>query len=202
MQMSYNKAVARLQNYLLAAGIDLPQYGADGSFGAETSHAIGELDAPDFVKIALKEVGIYEIKGDLHHPRVLEYHKTTAGRYGTDEVPWCGSFVNWVMLKAKYQTVAYPERAKAWLEFGRPVGEPVLGAIAIKSRKGGGHVNIVVGMNYVGQLWCVGGNQNDEVNLSLYDQEVFEDFRVPREYDLSYELPIFDGRAVGGVRES
>ena len=195
--------VQQLQNYLLASGQDLPLYGADGYYGAETTKAISDLDAPNHVKIALKEIGIYEIKGPGHHPRILEYMKATTGKYSDDETPWCGAFIAWVCRKANIGVpFAYPERAKAWLAFGTEIGQPVMGAIAVKSRKGGGHVNIVVGMTPQGKLWCVGGNQNDQVNLGLYDEDVFEEFRVPHGYDLSYDLPVWDGHSEGDVKES
>ena len=199
--MRHQKPVKRLQEFLLSAGQKLPKYGADGEFGAETTLAIDLLDVPNYVKKALKEVGIYEIHGGKHHPRVLEYHRSSAGKYSNDEVPWCGSFVNWVLRKSGYETIGVPERAKAWLDFGLPIDEPVMGAIAVKSRKGGGHVAIVVGESPDGKLWCVGGNQNDEVNLSLYSREVFEGFRVPGDYEMRYALVQFDGTA-GEVKEA
>lgn len=200
--MGYQKPVKQLQKFLLAAGSDLPKYGADGYLGLETTVAIEQLDAPQYVKTALNEIGVYEIKGAKHHPRVIEYHQTTAGKYSTDEVPWCGSFINWVMVQHDYLTVDYPERAKSWLAFDIPLDVPMMGAIAIKSRKGGGHVTMIVGMNSEGKLWGVGGNQNNEVNLSLYDAAVFESFQVPCDYDASYELIVFDDESQGEVSES
>lgn len=193
--MRHQKPVERMQKFLLAAGQDLPEYGPDGHFGLETTIAIEKLNAPAYVKTALKEVGTYEVKGEDHNPRILDYHRTTVGRYGTDEVPWCGAFVNWTLVKHGYLTVDYPERAKSWLAFDIPIDEPVMGAVAIKSRKGGGHVNIVVGKHPNGLLWCVGGNQNDEVNIGLYDPDVFEGFRVPCDYEMSYDLIEFDEAA-------
>lgn len=203
--MSYS--VKLLQRYLNQNGNNLQ---VDGIFGAKTSTAIDNLDAPPWVKVGLKEVGTKEINGKVHSARVIEYHKTTAGKYSNDEVPWCGSFVNWVMIKSKYGvikdgntfTVKYPERAKSWLEFGQEVKFPTLGAIAVKTRSGGGHVCFVIGTDGKDNLYCLGGNQNNEVNIQLYPRTAFIEFRVPtgyREYVAStYDL----GSNVAPVREA
>lgn len=176
--MRNKNTVKQLQNYLLQSGAKLPKFGADGDLGGETKAAIDALEAPDYVKIALKEVGIYEIPGKLHSARVLEYQATTAGRYSDDETPWCGAFISLVMKQAGIDHgLKVPERAKEWSNFGYAVNEPSLGSIAVKSRVGGGHVCIVVGKRKDGKLLCVGGNQNNEVNISAYDKSVFESFR-------------------------
>ena len=170
--------VKQLQNYLLQSGAKLPKFGADGDLGNETKEAIDSLKAPDYVKIALKEVGICEIVGKLHSARVLEYQSTTYGKYSDDETPWCASFVSWVMKQAGINHgLKTPERAKDWSNFGYAVNEPSLGSIAVKSRVGGGHVCIVIGKQKDGKLLCVGGNQNNEVNIHAYDKTVFESFR-------------------------
>ncbi len=172
------KAVIAMQNYLLQLGQELPRYGADGDLGNETITAIDKLDYPLFVKTALKEVGIAESHGKDHNKRVLEYQATTSGKYTDDETAWCGAFVSWVMKQAGINHgIKVPERAKEWINFGYAVNEPTVGSIAVKSRVGGGHVCIVIGKRKDGKLLCVGGNQNNEVNIAAYDKSVFESFR-------------------------
>ena len=176
--MRDKNSVKTLQNYLLQMGAVLPKFGADGDLGKETKEAIDSLDIPEYVKIALKEVGIKEIAGGLHSLRVLEYQATTSGKYTDDEMPWCSSFVSWVMKQAGIShNIKIPERAKEWANFGYKTDEPGLGSIAIKSRVGGGHVCIVVGQRADGKLYCVGGNQNNQVNIAVYAKEVIETFR-------------------------
>ena len=172
------KAVIAMQNYLLQLGQELPRYGADGDLGNETITAIDKLDYPSFVKTALKEVGIAESHGKDHNKRVLEYQATTSGKYTDDETPWCGAFVSWVFTKSNIKHgIKIPERARDWSSFGSPTNNPIVGTIAVKSRVGGGHVCIVVGKDKYGNLLCVGGNQNNEVNIGTYKKEVFESFR-------------------------
>ncbi len=176
--MRNKNTVKQLQNYILQSGAKLPKFGADGDLGSETKEAIEKLDIPKYVKIALNEVGVYEIVGKLHSARILEYQATTAGKYTEDETPWCGAFISWVMKQAGINHgLKTPERAKDWMNFGYEAKEPGIGSIAVKSRVGGGHVCIVVGKTNDGKLLCVGGNQNNEVNIHAYNSSVFESFR-------------------------
>ena len=155
-----------------------------------------------WVDIAKAELGTKEIHGAKHNKRVLQYHAVSGG-FSTDEVPWCGSFINFVMLKAGYKGPKAPARAKSWLNFGKSSVSPFYGSIAVKSRKGGGHVCIVLGTDTSGKyLYCLGGNQHDEVNVSKYKKSVFLDFRVPSNFDLSdASLPIYTGTAEAAGKE-
>lgn len=191
-------SVRTLQIFITQNGYSIA---VDGIFGKQTRTAIERLCVPNWIKTALKEVGVKEIVGKNHNARVLEYHATTSGAYTNDEVPWCGSFVNWVILKHFDKTVFYPERAKAWLTYGKTSIIPVLGSIAVKSRDRGGHVCFVIGKNNDGDLYCVGGNQNNEVNIQLYKKEVFIDFRVPLNYGKE-SLPHYALYSSGTVREA
>lgn len=183
--MKYNKAVEDLQKLLNQSGHDIE---IDGLFGNQTSAAIENMNVPEWIKTAMKEVGILEVPGPEHNERIMEYHKVSGG-FSTDEVPWCGSFVNWVMIKNKIDTVKIPARAKSWLDFGKQ-SCPIVGSIAVKSRSGGGHVCFVVGRNIMGDLYCLGGNQSNGVNIRLYPRDVFIDFRVPKEMKIE-ELPYY-----------
>ena len=162
-----------------------------------------ECPPATWMKIAKKEIGTKEIHGKRHNPRVLEYHSVSGG-FSTDEVPWCGSFVNWVMRTAGYKTVSSPARAKSWKNFGKKAKKPIYGAIAVKSRRGGGHVAFVVGQSQDGKyLYVLGGNQHDSVNISKYRKSVWTDFRVPADYDDSKcKLPVYGGGASKGGKES
>jgi len=190
-------AVRTLQNMIVQSGYTID---VDGIYGDQTRQAIERLHVPNWVKTALKEIGVEEIHGIKHNDRVLQYHAVSGG-FSTDEVPWCGSFVNWVMHQYNYDTPKYPARAKSWLHFGKTSIIPVLGSIAVKSRTGGGHVCFVVGKNMNGDLYCVGGNQNDEVNIRLYKKESFIDFRVPLNYGKE-DLPYYALSTSVGTREA
>ena len=134
---------------------------------------------PEYITIARAELGVKEKRGKRHNKRILQYHKVSGG-FSSDEVPWCGSFVNWVMREAGFDTVDTPARALSWINFGYSAHKPVLGAIAVKTRHGGGHVCFVVGKSKKGKyLYCLGGNQGDAVSIRKYPVGVFKDFRLP-----------------------
>ena len=194
-----NKAVKDLQTLIVQAGYLIS---VDGIFGQQTSRGVDQLNVPEWIKVAMKEVGTSEIRGKNHNDRVLEYHATTMGKYDNDEVAWCGSFVNWVFRQVGIKTVSIPERAKSWIDFGKKADCSVLGCIAVKNRAKGGHVCFVVGKDSVGNLYCLGGNQNDEVNIKLYKKDDFIDFRVPLDYDID-SLPYYAlANARGTIREA
>jgi len=157
----------------------------------------------NYLKYAYEELGTKEIHGSKHNPRILQYHSVSGG-FSTDEVPWCASFINFIMLKAGYKTPRYPARAKSWLNFGKSSGIPIKGSIAIKTRKGGGHTTFVIGQDDTKQyLYCLGGNQHDEVNISKYPKNVFLDFRVPNDFDLSEGiLPILSKDELKNIKEA
>jgi len=182
---------------------------AINKIGSEKMHGalayeISNLEAsnePHYLTIARGELGVKEIKGRKHNKRVLKYHATSGG-FKTDEVPWCGSFINWVMKEAGYKTVKYPARAKSWRKFGVSTAQPYLGSIAVKSRKKGGHVCFVVGKSKKGKhLYCLGGNQGDAVTIRKYRAAVFTDFRIPKNQEL-ITLSVYTGDVTSGNREA
>ena len=95
-------------------------------------------------------------------------------------------------------------RAKEWKAFGKEIATPVHGAIAIKSRSGGGHVAFVVGKSSDGKaLYMLGGNQSDSVNIARYDKSVWEKFVVPNDFDeTTATLPIYSKSAASAGSET
>lgn len=182
-----SKAVVDLQlmlNRIVASDKHLL---TDGDLGPVTKGVIDGLNTPIWVKIGLKKVGVKERAGKDNHPDIIMFHSVSGG-FSTDEVPWCGSFVNWCMKEAKFRiTVKNPARALSWVNFGTGSAVPYIGAIAVKTRVGGGHVGFVVGVEgkYV---YILGGNQSDEANIRKYKISDFSTYQLPigyvnRQYD-------------------
>jgi uncharacterized protein (TIGR02594 family) len=161
---------------------------------------------PKWIKIAYKEIGTKEYKGKASNKAVERYHSVAGYPNWSDDVPWCASFVSFVMVKAGYTELPkYPARAKSWLNFGKRLINPVYGSIAVKSRHGGGHVTFVVGQSSDGNiLYCLGGNQNDAVNIKRYRKSDFIAFVVPKDYDFSMRnIPIMNKKGkIVSVKES
>src|SRR5205823_1047899 len=65
-------------------------------------------------------------------------------------------------------------RALSFRDYGVTLIGPAVGAIATKTRQGGGHVFNVVGRTADGQIVGRGGNQSDMVCDSLFDPAMLE----------------------------
>ncbi len=159
-------------------------------------------DGSDYVDVAKTQVGVTEW-GVGDNPEVVKYHNSTNHYSWGDNVPWCASFMAWVFNNSGYEKAVPSNSARAlsWLSFGKPIDHPVYGAVAVKRRKGGGHVCFVVGEE--GRfLYCLGGNQSDRVSVVKYNKSVFEAFRVPLSYVESIPLPNNIIYRNGELRES
>ncbi|MET0389552.1 MAG: TIGR02594 family protein [Polyangiales bacterium] len=156
---------------------------------------------------ARAEVGQKEAAGTQANPRILEYFKSS-GFWGTDDTgadnAWCASFVSWVLKQHGYEPPANAFRATAWAGFGAKITDPVYGAIGVKSRKGGGHVAFVVGRSPDGkQLYMLGGNQGDKVQVAKYARSDWTSFVYPAGASVASEsLPVYKGTAAAAGSES
>lgn len=160
-----------------------------------------------WMRTAKGELGQNEVSGTKANPRILSYFKSSKF-WGTDDSgaanAWCASFVAWVMQQHGYQPPKNAFRAKAWIDFGKKITEPVYGAIGIKSRKGGGHVAFVVGTSSDQKfLYMLGGNQDNEVNISRYSRAAWDTFVVPTDFnEKSESLPTFSKAVKSSGSES
>lgn len=127
---------------------------------------------------ARRERGVKEYAGIADNPRVVEYHAATTLHATDDEVPWCSSFVNWVMKSSGY-TGTRSAAARSWLNWGVKLDAPVEGCICILTRTGGGHVGFYVAGHGTGQVHLLGGNQGDAVNVRPYLESRVIGYRMP-----------------------
>lgn len=148
---------------------------------------------PDWMPIALGELGVTEAAGAKINPRIAAYFKASKF-WGTDDSgaknAWCASLVAFVMKKAGYGIAKDAFRAREWAQrwpAGKKASRPVYGAIAVKTRTGGGHVGFVVGTvpGRPGYLAILGGNQSNTTNVSPYPATAFHSFMLPQDYDYS-----------------
>ena len=118
--------------------------------------------------IALGELGVKERAGKKHNPRIIEYHSVTTLNATTDEVPWCSSFVNWVVIQAGHEPTR-SAMAASWKRWGKRLKRPKKGCIAGFVRSDGtGHVGIYVSGDS-GKYKLLGGNQSNAVNVSTWN---------------------------------
>ena len=145
-----------------------------------------------WMPIANNELGVIEIPGKEHNPRVVQYLQTVTNIgtmwKSTDETPWCSAFVNWCVEKAGY-TGTKSALSTSWLKWGRKIDQPIKGCIAIFSREGGsGHVGFYVEETVTQSetyIKILGGNQEHpdteigEVNLKHYLKSKLLGYRIP-----------------------
>lgn len=163
-----------------------------------------------WAQMASGEIGVTEdSKG--WDARVKEYqYSTDAGREfftddGGGENAWCACFVNWSMEKTGQTGLAGYDgvRAKSWKDWGESSSKPYFGAVGVM--KSGGtfhHVGFVVGTagdKKNPKVVMLGGNQGDTVNISVFDQSKFLEYRLPTGYSGSkMEVHLSDVSGLSG----
>lgn len=126
---------------------------------------------------AYKHNGLTEISGSKHNPTIVNWLKELGAWWKDDETPWCGVFIAICLKRAG---IAYPKeyyRALSFLKAGVKLDKPAYGCVAVKTRKGGGHVCFIVGKTPSGKLVGYGGNQSNKVCYAVFNESDFEEFR-------------------------
>ncbi len=124
---------------------------------------------PPWLDIAIKEIGTHELKGGENN-RILEYHSVTTLHAKEDEIPWCSSFVSWCLEKCGIPST-HSALAKSYLDYGKEITEPRLGAICVFRRgETGGHVGFYVSETE-DSIQVLGGNQADSVTISPFKKK-------------------------------
>lgn len=139
---------------------------------------------PTWLMRARREIGIKEIVGLKHHPRILEYHNATRLHAKEDEVAWCSAFVCWVMEGSGIASTR-SAAARSWLGWGLDLSEPRPGCVVVlerhtKDNPNAAHVGIYVGPGEeVGTIMVLGGNQSNQVCIKSYTKERVMAYRWP-----------------------
>jgi uncharacterized protein (TIGR02594 family) len=117
-------------------------------------------------------------------------------------IAWCAAFVNWIMKHYGYEGVTTDKgydavRALKWAAWaeGKDLKKPVYGAIAVKTRTGGGHVGFVAGKKG-NKVVILGGNQSQKLYCVAYEISDYYAYVVPTNYEITdadYNLPEYKG---------
>jgi uncharacterized protein (TIGR02594 family) len=147
---------------------------------------------PFWLTFARRDIGLKEIPGARHEPRILQMWRRVGAWFSDDETPWCGGFMGQWFIQCGIAPPKDCWRAKNWLEWGKAIDEPVLGCVVIFGRDGGAHVAYVVGKTSDGYLACLGGNQGNTVSIAKFPYGRVLGYRIPpgdRQYD---PLPVLE----------
>jgi uncharacterized protein (TIGR02594 family) len=94
--------------------------------------------------------------------------------------PWCGGAVAKWLSDTGYPIPKLYYRALAWVNYGFGLPGPRQGAIAVLTRKGGGHVAFVTGVTANGShVRLLGGNQDDAVGEDWFPAARVTAYRAP-----------------------
>ncbi|MDE1478327.1 TIGR02594 family protein [Xenorhabdus bovienii] len=143
---------------------------------------------PKWIEAGYKYIGVHEIKGEQHHPNILQWWKDIKrGGIRDDETPWCAAYVGAMFEHVGICSSRF-ESAKSYLEWGIPLKEPHYGCVAVFTRVGGGHVGFVVGVAENSDLMVLGGNQSDEVNIRAFPRSRVSGYRWPSNEPINNKL--------------
>jgi uncharacterized protein (TIGR02594 family) len=75
---------------------------------------------------------------------------------------WCARFMNMVLQHTGHRGTG-SDMASSFAHYGQRVSGPQVGAIAVMSRRGGGHVGIITGIDASGNPIMISGNNGNRV---------------------------------------
>ncbi|CCD96572.1 conserved hypothetical protein [Bradyrhizobium sp. ORS 375] len=78
---------------------------------------------------------------------------------------WCARFMNMVLERTGHRGTG-SDMARSFASYGQRVSGPQVGAIAVMSRRGGGHVGVVSGVDAQGNPIVISGNNGGRVRES------------------------------------
>jgi uncharacterized protein (TIGR02594 family) len=151
---------------------------------------------------AKKHIGLKEIKGKSTNLTIESWLSSLRSWWLDDETPWCGTFVAHCMKSTGCTLPKHWYRAKDWLNWGHSIIEPCYGCVVVFTRKGGGHVGFVVGLDNRGRLMVLGGNQSDAVSIIPFDKSRVAGYRLPVGYSHEAKLPIIVSTALSSKNEA
>lgn len=91
---------------------------------------------------------------------------------------WCARFMNMVLKRAGHKGTG-SDMARSFAHYGQKVSGPQVGAIAVMTRRGGGHVGVVSGIDRRGNPIVVSGNHGRRVAESVYPRSRVYAYVVP-----------------------
>jgi uncharacterized protein (TIGR02594 family) len=185
-----------------AAAAELSAKTASGPAKVETEQAVQSLNTaatklpepislntpsrkvPQWLQLAMKEIGQEEVPGPEHNPRILEYMRSasTEAVSDGDERPWPSYFVNWALAQSGIKGTNSGV-ARSWLTWGTALEVPQPGAVVVFARPGQpgmGNVGFYLG-DAGDQVLCVAGNVGGAVRLTAYPKSLVLGYRWPKD---------------------
>ncbi len=148
-------------------------------FSDSLSDTLGEsvrIEIPEYVARAMHDVGVAEIPGPNHDPRIIQMHSYTGLRAKDDETAWCAAAMC-AWLEESGIKSPRSARALSFMDWGYKSGKPSIGCILLMERRN--EKGLVIGHHvcfYVGETkthyWGLGGNQRDRVGYNEFPKDI------------------------------
>jgi len=141
-----------------------------------------QLTIPEkMLQLASSYIGEQEISGAEHNQEILRWFKVIGHKWvKTDETAWCSCFINYIAHQCGIKGSG-KLNARSWLKEGEEIKYPLPGDVVIFWRESKeswkGHVGLFCGYNKAGNIFVLGGNQGNEVNITLYNSSRLLGFR-------------------------
>lgn len=155
-------------------------------------------DQPAWLAAAWRELGQREVGGAAANARIVAYFRDAGhSNVRSDETAWCAAFAGAMLVRGGVPGTG-SLMARSYLDWGAPLSEARLGALAVLSRGSDpalGHVGFVAGETD-SSLLLLGGNQSNSVTVEAFDRSRLLGLRWPLSYpeDLpSAVVPSGDG---------
>jgi len=129
---------------------------------------------------ALEDFGLSEISGPGSNARIKAAITLAADWLNPDDskTAWCGCMMGLWFTELGLKPVDEFYRAASWKSVGKPIllSEARQGDICILSRTGGKHVALFSKLSN-DQVFLLGGNQHNSVNISSFHKDFVESVR-------------------------
>lgn len=156
----------------------------------EAAAAVGN---DTILKIAAKEVGVREVPGPGHNPRIAEYNQAMSLSFSPtdDDIPWNSQFLGWVVQQAGYTDFPNSAVSRSWEAWGQSsedaIGDWEIGCIAVAWRRspdsGTGIAGIYIGDKDEQYVRILAGNVFNAVDATTIARERVTACRLPNDYE-------------------
>lgn len=141
------------------------------------------MSEPSWMAEARALVGLKEIVGSKHEPRIVQFFADAGHAWvKDDETAWCAAFAN-AMLKRVGISGTGSLAARSFLKWGENISKPRVGCIVVfwrgKPTGWQGHVGFYVGEDKT-HIHVLGGNQSNAVTIGRYAKSRLLGYRWPK----------------------
>lgn len=151
---------------------------------------------PVWLTVARRYLGTQEKPGKANNPVIVKWFADSNSPHIKDDATaWCAAYVGGVLKEAGY-TGSGSVAARSYLNWGKPISKPRVGAITVFKRGNSswqGHVAFFL-RDLGTHIEVLGGNQSNKVSIARYKKADLLGYRWPDDLKSS---SVMKGSAVG-----